>query len=729
MRQSISYQALELPRVILVFIFLAVAVWYLSWRLGTFNPHALTFSILLYSAEAYGFFTVLMHLFMTWRLSVRQPLPAPEGLNVDVFVTTINEPVAILRRTLVNTIEMSYPHRTWLLDDGRRPAMKALAQELSCNYLARTDNRHAKAGNLNHALAHSKGDFIAVFDADHAPNRNFLVRTLGYFRDDSVAFVQTPQDFYNLDSFQHHKRRNKALAWHEQSVFFRIIQRGKDYWNAAFFCGSCAVIRRSALEAIGGFAIGTVTEDLHTSVKLHKQGFQSVYHAESLAFGLAPSGIVSYLKQRIRWGQGAMQVWRQEGILFCRGLTMAQRINYLASSITYFDGWQKGFFYIAPVIVLTTGIMPLQSLGSDFLLHFLPYFVLTFWVFEEVGRGYGRSIVIEKYNMARFAAMAWSTLAFFKENLNFAVTPKGAASEQSVVWYMAPQGIILILNLVAIPVGPVLYQYYERLPLEALLACTVWASINVGLSFSILLFSKVLSKFKREEYRFSIPLPAKLTYANWAPAEVYGIIEDISSSGFRFSSCLPEPVQRDQTINGEIFLPSGPVHFQAVIERLIFREADNESYLKAIGCSFSAVNKHEKKKLDLFLYGTDIERRINDLQETIVTPLYHIARAYSNEEQEPQTSQAHWSAMHFSQNENPEKKSEMGVVSVNNGSATPRKILVFTPLLENAHIKMDVHSHSDTSDLYGTVQVSKELDASKISVFCYDFTLEREHSS
>jgi len=728
MSQTTPYQSLELRRVVLVFIYLTIAVWYLTWRLGTFNPDALTFSISLYSAEVYGFFATLMHIFMTWRLSIRRPPPVPEGQSVDVFISTINEPVTILRRTLVNAIGMHYPHRTWLLDDGRRPEMEALAKDLGCNYLARADNKDAKAGNLNHALEHSTGDFIAVFDADHAPNRNFLLRTLGYFQDDTVAIVQTPQDFYNLDSFQHHKKKNKALAWHEQSVFFRVIQRGKDYWNAAFFCGSCAVIRRSALQVIGGFAIGTVTEDLHTSVKLHKQGFQSVYHAESLAFGLAPASVVSFLKQRIRWGQGAMQVWRQEGVFFCRGLTMAQRINYLASSITYFDGWQKGLFYMTPVIALTTGIMPLNTIDSEFFLHFIPYFLLTFWVFEEVNRGYGRSIVIEQYNMVRFAAMAWSTLAFFRKALPFSVTPKGTAPSPQSLLYMAPQRIILVLNFVAIFVGAVLY-HYEIMPLTSLLACTVWATVNFLLAASMLLFSKVKSSFKREEYRFPIPLPAKLLLNNGTSTEVYGIVDDISATGFRFYASFPETVQLGQAIEGKIFLPEGPVDLHGEIRALIPGTTENSSYVKAIGCSFKWDNRQEEEKLDLFLYGTDVERQIHGLQETILTPFDHITTAGSNGNPEPHVDKSHWAAMLYSQNGNTQNKPRVGLVSISNGSDGPRQMLVFTPLEENTLVKLDIHSRSDVSELSGTIHMSKKMNTSALSIFCYELTPERESSS
>src|SRR5229473_3371025 len=275
----VASSRLETPRRILTYCFVAVGLWYLGWRLKTFNPHAPIFSMLIYGAELFGFITALMHVFMCWRLSERRAPPPRPGISVDVYIPTYSEPIDLVRKTALAAMAMDYPHRTWILDDGRREAMRALATELGCEYLTRTDNAHAKAGNLNHALAGSSGELIAVFDADHAPRRDFLVKTLGYFEDTRVAFVQTPQDYYNLDSYQHRGTHASHEIWTEQALFFRVIQRGKDCWNSAFFCGSCAVVRRSALERIGGFATGTITEDLHTSIRLHAAGFRSVYHA------------------------------------------------------------------------------------------------------------------------------------------------------------------------------------------------------------------------------------------------------------------------------------------------------------------------------------------------------------------------------------------------------------------------------------------------------------------
>ena len=283
-----------------------------------------------------------------------------------------------------------------------------------------TDREHdtdVKAGNLNHALAQTGGEFIAVFDADHVPDRSFLCRTLGYFRDPEVAFVQCPQTFCNLDAYQVRGRR--SLRWGEQSLFFRVIQRGKDCWNATMFVGTSAVIRRTALEDIGGIATGTVTEDLHTTIRLQRAGWSSVYHDEALAFGLAAPSLRSYVGQRLRWGQGAMQVWRREGLLLPRGHTPAQRICNLASVLTYFDAWPRLFLYALPGVVLVTGVMPVSTLDLAFLVHFVPYYFLHFWVFEEVARGYDNSLYVEEYNLLRSFTFACSTLALLRSRIPF----------------------------------------------------------------------------------------------------------------------------------------------------------------------------------------------------------------------------------------------------------------------------------------------------------------------
>jgi len=609
------FETLELPRRVLVGAFVVLAVWYLSWRLGTFNPEAPVLSRLIYGAEVFGFVSALLHIFMCWRLGVRESRPPSVVRTVDVFVPTYNESTALVRKTLLAALAMEQPHTVWLLDDGRRPEMAALAKELGCRYLARPDNRHAKAGNLNHALQHSQGELVAIFDCDHAPRRDFLTRTLGYFDDERVAFVQTPQDFFNLDSFQHRHADGRPSVWTEQSLFFRVIQRGKDTWNAAFFCGSCAVVRRAALDEIGGFATGTVTEDLHTSMRLHAKGWQSVYHAQALAFGVAPESIEPFIGQRVRWGQGAMHVWRKEGILTHKGLTFAQRLNYLASVLTYFDGWQKGLMYVAPVIVLLTGTMPLITGTSEFLLHFVPYYLLTFWVFEEVGRGYGRSLFIEQYNMARFAAFAWATLAWIFPRMKFRVTAKGALGG-GALRFTFPHWLVMALNFAAIPVGVTLFFMAGKLPLEGLIANSIWATVNGALALAVLAFTSRVQQHTRADYRFPVPVVAELMFKDGR--RVYGTVDDLTDSGMRFYGMLPTNLAAGTPVTGQIMLPDGPLPLWGQV-RSVIAEPD-DSGPRAVGCSFSTATKG-RHRLEAFLFGSDLQWHVNGYTDQVHTPL------------------------------------------------------------------------------------------------------------
>jgi len=612
---SEAYEPLGISRSILALCAVASYAWYLVWRLGTLNPAAPVFSVLLYAAEAYGLMTLLLHMLMTWRLTVREaPMPRA-GHSVDIFIPTINEPVEVVRRTAIKAMDVRYPHETYILDDGNREEIRALAAALGCHYLSRPSHENAKAGNLNHALRHSRGEFIALFDADHAPKESFLERTLGYFTEPRVAFVQTPQDFYNLDSFQHHTRRHRHRVWTEQSLFFRVIQRGKDYWNAAFFCGSCAVVRRSHLESIGGFVTGTVTEDIHTSIRLHKAGFTSVYHAEPLAFGIAPAQAEHFLKQRVRWGQGAMQVWRQEGILFSRRLTWPQKLCYMASMITYFDGWQKCLFYVTPAIVLIAGLVPINCDPLQFLIHFAPYFALSLWCGEELGRGYGKTLIIEQYNMARFAAFCYATVGLFTNNLKFRVTSKEMTSRTSFHWCLFPQYAVLIGNAVAIPAGLVLFTAFGTLPASSLYANLVWASVNLMLAAMVLIFSLRRRGYRRRNYRFCIPVRVRLRTKHGE--ELFGMSDNISCTGAQIRLPSPVTVREGEAVEGEFFLPSGSALLHAVV-----RGAEAEE----LRCEFLWNDIPSRSLMERYLYGSDLEWRVHRLTEKSVTLLDFLSR-------------------------------------------------------------------------------------------------------
>src|SRR6266404_4327544 len=548
----------------------------------------------------------------------------------------------------------------------------------------------------------------------NAPRRDFLVKTLGYFEDTRVAFVQTPQDYYNLDSYQHRGTHASHEIWTEQALFFRVIQRGKDCWNSAFFCGSCAVVRRSALERIGGFATGTITEDLHTSIRLHAAGFRSVYHAEPLAFGLAPESIEPFITQRVRWGQGAMHVWRTEGILSNPGLSWAQRLNYLASVATYFDGWQKGLFYFAPVVVLLTGCVPLVAAMPAFLLHFVPYYLLTFWLFEEVGRGYGRSLYIEQYNMARFAAFAWATLAWLFPKARFEVTRKRSRARRLLRFTM-PQWLVVCCNLLAVPVGIALYRHAHTLPMSGVAANVLWAGINCGLAAGVLRHTLVVQRRQRAQYRFPVPLPAELDFAG---LRVHGTIDNVSEHGIRFYGCMPPGTEPGSEFSGRLTLPDGALPFTGQVRTLIPLEGHPGEF-KAFGGVFNATPR-DQKRIDRFLFGSDLQWVINGYSDQVDTPFSRLMPDQVPGPHRPVFLDTHWNAAELTTTSG---KTFAVLLSFSKTDRTQSGwLLSFTQLPEAQALRLDCFRRSDVAPQMVRLQRADGLQHGESTVFAYRLT-------
>jgi cellulose synthase (UDP-forming) len=714
--------SLTLAQRALVFTFLGVGFWYLAWRPSAFNPEAPLFSALVYGAEVFGYLCALLYLGMCWRLRQRTPLPVPDGATVAVFVPTINESVEIVRRTVMAAQRMRHATEVWLLDDGNRLEMQVLADELGCRYLARSENTHAKAGNLNHALAHTRAEFVAVFDADHAPAPNFLDETLGFFSDPKVAFVQTPQDFYNLDSFQHRLNRRDSLVWSEQTLFFRVIQPGKDSQDAAFFCGSCAVVRRKALDDIGGFSTGTVTEDIHTSIRLHKRGWKSVYYGRSLAFGLAPASIIPFLKQRLRWGQGAMQVWRQEGVLFTRGLTLRQRLSYLGTMLAYFEGWQRLVFFTAPVIVLTTGTMPILQLDREFLVRFLPYYLLTFWTFEEVARGHGRTVLTEQYNMVRFAVFITATFGFFLRKLRFVVTPKQMGEGDATRRMLWPQYLVLAANVVAIPVGIAWFGTERGLPAGALIANVIWAALTCGIAVAAIRFALQSASSRRREYRFPLPVPLRLQ--DEAGRESVALATDISPQGCRVVGSAAGAASVGQELRGELLLPTGPLPVRAMVRAVNAPAPDDPRPGEpALGCEFRWGVSDERNRLEMFLFGSDLQWQLNGLTDRVPTPLERV-RGWLRPglaEQSRRLAGETWAPVLYKR-VNSEHGDGVGFISRSDPRTGVRTVVSMGVLPQNGRLYAEEVTATGPRGVVGRVQDVAVLETHAAPIYLYKLT-------
>lgn len=715
------YAALTVAQRALVATFLGIGVWYLAWRPTSFNPDAMAFSIAVYAAEMFGFVVAVLYLIMCWRLQVRTPLPVAAGATTAVFIPTINESVDIVRRTVMAAMRMKHASEVWLLDDGNRLEMQVLAQELGCRYIARSENSHAKAGNLNNALKYTRAEFIAIFDADHAPAPSFLDETLGFFTDGKVAFVQTPQDFYNLDSFQHRLDHNESLVWSEQTLFFRVIQAGKDRLNSAFFCGSCAVIRRAALDEIGGFATGTVTEDIHTSLKLHKRGWKSVYYARSLAFGLAPSSAIPFLKQRLRWGQGAMQVWRKEGILFTRGLTAGQRVSYMATMLQYFEGWQRAVFFLSPVIVLTTGLMPIAALNAEFLVRFIPYYLLTFWVFEEVARGFGRSLLTEQYNMMRFAVFITATFGFFLRKLRFVVTPKTMGERDATRRMLWPQYLVMGLNAIAIPVGLYVNSRHHYLPIGALVANLMWAVLTFGVAGVAIRYALRVSSFRRRDYRFPLPVPLRVK----APHGVLlGLATDISPLGFRLVGAPVKGARVGDELRGELLLPTGPLPVRADVRAVLAARGSGKDsdQRDAIGCEFQWGVADDRNQLELFLFGSDLQWKLNGLEDRIRTPLQRFDDLLNGVRHDSgRLAGRQWSPLLYRRVDS-EQHAGIGFISSPAAGAAERTVVSLGLLPDNGRLYAEEVTANGARGVVGRVAVEDILETHAAPIYLYRLT-------
>src|SRR5438105_13619476 len=256
-----------LLRTLVVMVF-ALGAFYFTWRyVASINVQSWWFALPLLAAETYSCIDSWLFALTIWRLREREDPPrAPTGLTVDVFITRYNEPIELLRETVRAARAIRYPHRTHVLDDGDSADVRAMAAAEGVDYIARGEEwqgrpRHAKAGNLSNALMRTDGEFILVLDSDQVPRPQILDQTLGYFGDPKLALVQTPQFFSNVpdgDPFGS-----------QAPLFYGPIQQGKDGWNAAFFCGSNAVLRREALMQVGVIAyVKDVTENVRRVLRV-----------------------------------------------------------------------------------------------------------------------------------------------------------------------------------------------------------------------------------------------------------------------------------------------------------------------------------------------------------------------------------------------------------------------------------------------------------------------------
>ncbi|MDY6973247.1 MAG: cellulose synthase catalytic subunit [Thermodesulfobacteriota bacterium] len=397
---------------------------------------------------------VIPQLFFVWYLYCRfqkRDIPkATTGLRVDVFITAFNEPMWMVKRAVNASMHITYPHRTYLLDDSHDSAYKGLAKNLGSAYLNRDGNKDYKAGNINSALERTSGDFIVVFDIDHAPRPEFLDRTLGFFNDPLVGFVQVMETFCNS------KENLMAQASTQTAMeYFNISLVCKDHIGAGSMHGTNAVIRRKALDSIGGYQPG-LAEDLETSLSLHGHGWKSAYVCEPLAPGFSPATFNAFCKQQLKWSRGVFETaWRSvvSGTFF--RLTLSQQLAYSVRFSYYIVGLS-----VLLGMVLTFSCLTILEAGfyEGFLARLLPlaaatmvirWFMLRAWATEpDAKMGIqlkGTSLVFSTWPVYMLSLVC--TIA--RISIPFMSTPKDSGFEMNQ-WTILPQIFMIAAMIIGI---------------------------------------------------------------------------------------------------------------------------------------------------------------------------------------------------------------------------------------------------------------------------------------
>ncbi|MCF3637852.1 UDP-forming cellulose synthase catalytic subunit, partial [Komagataeibacter intermedius] len=541
--------------VFLMMLSLLVSLRYIVWRLTAtvqFDNWLQTgLAVLLLLAEAYALMTLCLSYFqMAWPLR-RKEHPLPDDMtqwpSVDVFVPSYNEELSLVRSTVLGALDLDWPAdrlNVYILDDGRRKAFHDFAVAAGAGYIIRAENNHAKAGNLNHALAVTDSPFAVIFDCDHVPTRGFLRRTIGWMMaDPRLALLQTPHHFYAPDPFQ----RNLAGGMHvppEGNMFYGLVQDGNDFWDATFFCGSCAVIRREAVMGIGGFATETVTEDAHTALKMQRRGWGTAYLREPLAAGLATERLILHIGQRVRWARGMIQIMRLDNPMLGAGLRWEQRLCYLSAMSHFLFAIPRLTFLVSPLAFLFLGQNIIAASPLAISVYALPHIFHSVVTLSRIEGRWRYSFWSEIYetSLALFLVRITIVTLLQPHKGKFNVTDKGGLLARGYFdWDAVYPNVILAGVLCAAllrGVFGIVWQFHDRLALQSFILNTLWVVISLIIVLASIAVGRE-TRQTRNAPRVSVRLPVVVTDAHGR--QMAGHTRDISLGGLAVGTRLAAP--------------------------------------------------------------------------------------------------------------------------------------------------------------------------------------------
>jgi cellulose synthase (UDP-forming) len=524
--------------------------------------------------------------------------PADELPDVDVWIATYDEAWSILEKTIVGALDLDWPQHKlhiYVLDDGRRAWLEERCRNLGLSYITRPDNRDRKAGNHNNALRVTKSPFILTLDADFIPFRHAIRRMIGLLDDPTVAIVQSPQAYYNHAPFRSNLMLHDAIP-DDLEFFYKAMQPSRDAWNAAFYCGTSAVLRRSALEAVGGFATESDIEDQITSLALLSHGYRTVFLAERLSVGLAPESSAALHDQRNRWCRGSLQILFTRYGPFGRGFTLIQRLLFLQSY------WVLGaflplFYAMLPCSVWLFGARLFPHVNPTDLAVMPTVLLLAIWLsLAWVSDRTWTPIVTQSFQLFTAVEQLPTALAslikpFGKPLIHIGpVTPKGALCKRRKVDRLTCRVLVgvMIVTVVSVAIAAYSRQGVLRDPLEVFTALG-WTALDLMICGIAALICFELP-YNRGEERFRVQEGGRIIDASATDIDMR--VENLSLTGVQFATASPMSVSP----GGTLVLALGTVSQLPCLVRRV--DADRQRY----SVSFNRLDDATRQALIKRLY-------------------------------------------------------------------------------------------------------------------------------
>lgn len=582
------------------------SVIYLTWRaLFTipfeYGAASIVISIALLAVETLGMLEAAVHFYSMRDVESPKRPDVDESLfpDVDIFIATYNEPVELLYKTVNGCLNLDYPDKSkvhiYICDDGRREAVGELAKKMGVAHLTRPNNSHAKAGNLNNAMGMSSSPLIVTLDADMIPLSGFLTACVPYFlTSEKIGFVQTPQAFYNYDLFQYYLYSENRIP-NEQDYFYRAVQVARNKTNTVIYGGSNTILSRQALNEIGGFVTGVITEDFATGMAIQSLGYKCIAISEVHASGLSPEDLKSLIKQRERWGRGCIQTGRKLKILSAKGLSLTQKFSYISSVTYWYSSFKRLIYILAPIAFSVFGVVIVKCTFSELLLFWLPTHMLNRMSIKTLSSNIRSSKWSNVYENILFPSLLPVILleTFGLSQRKFAVTRKDGVIDGDR-WYqigkIIPHAICLLFTLIGIW-NCVINKFITGT--MGYIVIMYWLLIN---AYTILM--SIFFMMGREKDWTGERVKAALRCVISAGGRSFRCVtDDVSESGIAFTLDSPWKFPEDQEITAELFSGKYSSRVKGKLSYMELTEKGCKHIIRITG-----IKEHDYRQLLLLLY-------------------------------------------------------------------------------------------------------------------------------